>query len=667
MNGANRAANITGTKATIPASRALSSTGISTIRPLTRSGAVGRHLERDVGAERRTADDGLLGAEVVEQRDDLVGERRHRVDQRVGRPVGAAVAEQVEGHHVQPLAGERARERLVHPARHQLAVEQHDPVGAGAVLGVLEPLLARAAVEEELPDPLGDQHGAKSSRSPAADLGTVGRVRLDAIETYYDTVPRAAATTEEVGPFTLFLAEEGTGWQFYARPRLGGDATFTADDVRRVLARQVELGRPRAIEWVDEVTPSPVPGRGCGRGPRGRPLPPARPPAGGRRWRLPARTRVLAPDDADLGLAVGRGLGRLRRHRRGHRATGRATSRADRLRAPDRGGGVRRRRAAGRRRLGRTARRDRRADGDRRTPGVARRGRSARRSPRPSCTRAGTVGVRTVFLSAVQRRGRQHLPPRRLRGRRHRLHPGGRRMSELRRLGPDDWEMFRDIRLRSLADSPDAFGSTLEREQAFTEDDWRRRLAGPVFAVLDPDPVAVGGLFDDDGVLHVWGMWTDPAHRGRGHARRILDAADRSPRRAVQLHVNIANAAARAVVRALRLRRHRPSSSRSQPRAQTSSRDGEDAIGRWPRGRRSPSDPSHAEPPSVAYADQAPDPAGRPGPRASSSTGCCGDGRPTAAGARSRTSGAYQRPEGSGTEASPLHRTWPRAPASPRG
>ncbi len=40
VNGANRAANMIGTKATIPASSALSSTGISTIRPLTRAGAV---------------------------------------------------------------------------------------------------------------------------------------------------------------------------------------------------------------------------------------------------------------------------------------------------------------------------------------------------------------------------------------------------------------------------------------------------------------------------------------------------------------------------------------------------------------------------------------------------------------------------------------------------
>jgi ribosomal protein S18 acetylase RimI-like enzyme len=128
-------------------------------------------------------------------------------------------------------------------------------------------------------------------------------VRLDAIEAYYDTVPRAAGTTEEVGPFTLFLADEGTGWQFYARPRLGGDGPFTAEDVRRVLARQVELGRPRAIEWVDDVTPSLFPaaaeaGHTAGRYPL-LALPEATAVA------APARTRVLEHDDPDLGLTVG--------------------------------------------------------------------------------------------------------------------------------------------------------------------------------------------------------------------------------------------------------------------------------------------------------------------------------------------------------------------------
>ena len=131
----------------------------------------GGHLERDVGAERRTADHRLVRTEVVEQGDDLVTERTHRVDERVRRSVRTPVAEQVEGHHVQPLAGQRSGERLLHPARHQLAVEQDDPVRTRAVLGVLESFGARAAVEEELPDALGDQHAQKSSRSPPPALG----------------------------------------------------------------------------------------------------------------------------------------------------------------------------------------------------------------------------------------------------------------------------------------------------------------------------------------------------------------------------------------------------------------------------------------------------------------------------------------------------------------
>jgi predicted GNAT family acetyltransferase len=119
-------------------------------------------------------------------------------------------------------------------------------------------------------------------------------------------------------------------------------------------------------------------------------------------------------------------------------------------------------------------------------------------------------------------------------------------MSEVRRLGPDDWEMYRAIRLASLADSPDAFGSTLAREQDFGEDDWRRRLTGPVYVVEDPGPVAVGGIFDNGGTPHVWGMWTDPDHRGRGHSRRILDALI-PPGTSAQLDVNITNGDARMV------------------------------------------------------------------------------------------------------------------------
>ena len=76
---------------------------------------------------------------------------------------------------------------------------------------------------------------------------------LPAIEAYYDAVPRTAARTESLGPFTLFV-NPGPGWPYYARPTLGATA-FTPADVVRVRERQRSLGVPEALEWVAEMTP----------------------------------------------------------------------------------------------------------------------------------------------------------------------------------------------------------------------------------------------------------------------------------------------------------------------------------------------------------------------------------------------------------------------------
>jgi ribosomal protein S18 acetylase RimI-like enzyme len=82
---------------------------------------------------------------------------------------------------------------------------------------------------------------------------------IETIERYYDLVPRASARVETIGPFTLFVQSQPGGWPFYARPTLGGDATFTPEQVDRVRTRQAELGVPQAFEWVDEVTPELLP------------------------------------------------------------------------------------------------------------------------------------------------------------------------------------------------------------------------------------------------------------------------------------------------------------------------------------------------------------------------------------------------------------------------
>ena len=122
----------------------------------------------------------------------------------------------------------------------------------------------------------------------------------------------------------------------------------------------------------------------------------------------------------------------------------------------------------------------------------------------------------------------------------------------VRVLSADEWRTWRDIRLRSLADAPEAFGSTLTREQDFTEGDWRQRLAGiAVLATIDGAPAALGGGFRvRDGWMQVVAMWTDPAYRRRGLAMQILDVvvtAARAEGRRLVLDVAQGNSAARNV------------------------------------------------------------------------------------------------------------------------
>ena len=123
----------------------------------------------------------------------------------------------------------------------------------------------------------------------------------------------------------------------------------------------------------------------------------------------------------------------------------------------------------------------------------------------------------------------------------------------VRVVGGEDWPTWREIRLRALADSPSAYGSTYAREVAFMEQDWRDRLGDrdAVGVLVEDDRVAVGmgaGFPDLPGFLHVVAMWVDPAHRGRGVAHAVLCGVDTWAReRGLRLHldVNTTNVVAR--------------------------------------------------------------------------------------------------------------------------
>ena len=105
----------------------------------------------------------------------------------------------------------------------------------------------------------------------------------------------------------------------------------------------------------------------------------------------------------------------------------------------------------------------------------------------------------------------------------------------IRQLEPHEWALIRELRLRALADSPDAFARTLAEALGENDAYWVK-LAGSVtqpdgqvmlVAELDGRPVGLAfGLFDRERAStgHVAGMWVDPEARGRGVGRALLES-----------------------------------------------------------------------------------------------------------------------------------------------
>lgn len=133
----------------------------------------------------------------------------------------------------------------------------------------------------------------------------------------------------------------------------------------------------------------------------------------------------------------------------------------------------------------------------------------------------------------------------------------------VRAVRPHEWERFRDLRLRMLADTPIAFGETLANAQALGERAWRERVA----RALEPHTAALVAVADDGtwvGIMRGFvsqargpmlvGVFVDPAWRGRGAgvADALLDGVigwARTEGDALQLDVHADNPRAIAFYR----------------------------------------------------------------------------------------------------------------------
>ena len=122
---------------------------------------------------------------------------------------------------------------------------------------------------------------------------------------------------------------------------------------------------------------------------------------------------------------------------------------------------------------------------------------------------------------------------------------------------------MRDIRLRALADAPMAFETSFEEARLRPGEwwvDWAARSAGGnrlamFLAWNGDDAVGIAGTFvEDDGSRWLISMWTDPAARGRGVGRALVESVVAFARDAgsdeLLLEVTDGNDAAYALYRA---------------------------------------------------------------------------------------------------------------------
>jgi len=108
-------------------------------------------------------------------------------------------------------------------------------------------------------------------------------------------------------------------------------------------------------------------------------------------------------------------------------------------------------------------------------------------------------------------------------------------MASVRRLKAHEWRAYRDVRLRALGDSPNAFGSTIEVEGVKPDEYWAERLSAaatsqwnlPLAADTGDELVGlVWGWIDPlaPETAHVYQMWVAPNSRGQGCGSMLLDA-----------------------------------------------------------------------------------------------------------------------------------------------
>jgi RimJ/RimL family protein N-acetyltransferase len=97
-------------------------------------------------------------------------------------------------------------------------------------------------------------------------------------------------------------------------------------------------------------------------------------------------------------------------------------------------------------------------------------------------------------------------------------------------LSSEDWQLWRELRRAALAESPAAFGSTLEQWSGAgdTEQRWRARLESVALNLVlrvygEPAGMVSATAPTSEGTVELISMWVAPTARGRGVGDEAID------------------------------------------------------------------------------------------------------------------------------------------------
>ncbi|SDB85727.1 GNAT family N-acetyltransferase [Acinetobacter boissieri] len=92
----------------------------------------------------------------------------------------------------------------------------------------------------------------------------------------------------------------------------------------------------------------------------------------------------------------------------------------------------------------------------------------------------------------------------------------------------EDWMILKNIRLRSLLDSPSAFATTYTTAQQYTKLEWCNRASSKnqhqyALAMYDKVPIGMIGWTKNTLLeFEIIAMWVDPMFRGKGVADQLM-------------------------------------------------------------------------------------------------------------------------------------------------